>query len=457
MISIWQQCKAELKKRISDHLYDIWIEPVGLISDDNCLVRLSVPNEYHLDKLNKEYLPIINLIYKEITGEDIKFAVSVRQDSRPEEEHQADCPVNNEPNEDLLTPDNEGSQKTALRRRGNSGLNPKYRFSNFIVGSCNEFARAAAEVVAKNPGETYNPLFIYGGVGLGKTHLMQAIGNYILKKDKTKNVIYLTTEAFINDLITSLQKNKMAAFRERYRKIDTLIMDDIHFIAGKERSQEEFFHTFNALFESTKQIIISSDKFPREIPKLEGRLRSRFESGLITDIKPPAFETRVAILNQKASEVKTVLPPEVAECIASRIKTNIRELEGALSHLVFVSSFSGCDISLKMAEDMFKEIYNNVKKNVEISDIQKATCELFNINISLIKSKKRDRGIMIPRQVAMYLCKKLTNYSLADIGKKFGGKDHSTVIHSCKKIEEKIKEDNELASYIKEIEKNLEL
>lgn len=456
MISIWQQCKAELKKRISDHLYDIWIEPIGLVSDDNCLVSLSVPNEYHLDKLNKEYLPIMNLIYKEIAGEDIKFTISVRQDSRPEVGHQADCPVNNEPNEDL-TPDNGGSQKTALRIRANNGLNPKYRFSNFIVGSCNEFARAAAEVVSKNPGATYNPLFIYGGVGLGKTHLMQAIGNYIIKKDKTRNVIYLTTEAFINDLITSIQKNKMGAFREKYRKIDTFIMDDIHFIAGKERSQEEFFHTFNALFESAKQIIISSDKFPREIPKLEGRLRSRFESGLIADIKPPVFETRVAILNQKASEIKIVLPSEVSECIASRIKTNIRELEGALSYLVFVSSFSGREISLKMAEDMFKEIYNNVKKNVEIIDIQKATCELFNINISLIKSKKRDRGIIVPRQVAMYLCKKLTNCSLADIGKKFGGKDHSTVIHSCKKIEEKIKEDTELTSYIKEIEKNLEL
>jgi len=442
MVSIWEKCKEEIKNRISGHLYEIWIDPIHMTSLDSNSLTLSVPNSYYIEKINNEYLDLIKTVYEHIAQNSVQINIitSLETDSAKKEKDN----VQKEPAEKEIT----------ISR---SGLSRKYKFDNFIIGSCNQFAHAAANAVADKPGTTYNPLFLYGGVGLGKTHLTQAIGNLVEKKNKKVKIIYLSSETFVNDLISSMQKNKMSAFREKYRTIDMLLVDDIHFIAGKERTQEEFFHTFNTLYELKKQIVISSDKYPREIPKLEERLRSRFESGLIADIQPPEFETKVAILRQKAEDFDIYLPPEVSEYIANRVKTNIRELEGCLSRLIAVSSLSGKKLSLELAEETFKDIFQGRDKDLEIKDVQKAVCEYFDVRLPDLKSKKRERKISGPRQVAMYLCKDLTNQSLAHIGKNFGGKDHTTVIHAYKKIEGKLKEDNDLIASIKQIKRALEL
>jgi chromosomal replication initiator protein len=411
-----------------------------MVSLENNSLTLSVPNSYYIEKINKDYLGLINTIYGQIFEKDIKisFITAIEKEVPKEQEIKKLSDIKN-------------------ATLSNSGLNSQYQFENFIKGPCNQFAHAASMAVGEKPALAYNPLFLYGGVGLGKTHLMQAIGNLVEKNNSSLKVIYLSSETFVNDLITSMQRDRMSKFREKYRTIDVLLVDDIHFFAGKERTQEEFFHTFNTLYETKKQIVISSDKYPREIPKLEERLRSRFEWGLIADIQPPEFETKVAILRQKAEFLQIYLPDDVSEYIASKVKTNIRELEGCLSRLVAVSSLSGKKLSIDLAKETFKNIFLGRDKEVDIGDVQKATSEFFGLRLSDMKSKKRDRNIAIPRQIAMYLSKELTNHSLANIGKSFGGKDHTTVIHAVKKVEKNLKEDNELVASVKQIKRNLEL
>ena len=441
MKSLWNQCKEELKNRVNKSNYEIWLDPISLVSVDEKFITISVPNNYYIDRINKDYLKLLEEIVIDIFKKNI--GVNLISNGETGEFAVKDNIIKKEKRERVVS-------TTHI-----TGLNSKYTFDNFIVGNCNQFAHAAAKAVAES-SITYNPLFIYGDVGLGKTHLMQATGNFILNNSK-KRVLYVTSEIFVNDLITSIQHNKMTSFREKYRSLDVLFVDDVHFIAGKEHSQEEFFHTFNTLFELHKQIILSSDKYPREIPRLVERLKSRFEWGLIADIQPPELETRIAILKRKAEENGIDLPQDVAEFIANRVKSNIRELEGCLSRITAVSSLKGKEISLLLAEDSFRDIFKAREKAISTNDIQRAVAEYFNVRVTDLRSKKRERNISLPRQVAMHLCKELTNLSLEDIGKSFGGKDHSTVIHAQKKIEKICKENNEISTAIKQIKKSLEL
>ena len=438
---LWNQCKEELKNRVNKSNYEIWLDPISLVSVDEKFITISVPNNYYIDRINKDYLKLLEEIVIDIFKKNI--GVNLISNGETGEFAVKDNIIKKEKRERVVS-------TTHI-----TGLNSKYTFDNFIVGNCNQFAHAAAKAVAES-SITYNPLFIYGDVGLGKTHLMQATGNFILNNSK-KMVLYVTSEIFVNDLITSIQHNKMTSFREKYRSLDVLFVDDVHFIAGKEHSQEEFFHTFNTLFELHKQIILSSDKYPREIPRLVERLKSRFEWGLIADIQPPELETRIAILKRKAEENGIDLPQDVAEFIANRVKSNIRELEGCLSRITAVSSLKGKEISLLLAEDSFRDIFKAREKAISTNDIQRAVAEYFNVRVTDLRSKKRERNISLPRQVAMHLCKELTNLSLEDIGKSFGGKDHSTVIHAQKKIEKICKENNEISTAIKQIKKSLEL
>ena len=337
-----------------------------------------------------------------------------------------------------------------------SSLNPKYKFSNFVVGSSNQFAHAAALAVGNNPAMAYNPLFIYGAVGLGKTHLMHAIGHQILENDPNARVRYLSAETFTVDLIESLKRDEMPAFRKRYRPLDVLLIDDIQFLAGKDRTQEEFFYTFNTLYESHKQIVISSDRYPKDMQNIEERLRSRFDSGVVADINHPDVETKVAILYKKADIHKKVIPQDVAMFIASNIKSNIRELEGLLLRIIAYASFTHREISLDLAKEILKEFSYDKTKNFTVPNIMKIVAAYFNLKVADLKSKKRTREISFPRQIAMYLCREYTKCSLPDIGKQFGGKDHTTVIFSHKKITKSVLENNQLAKNIQDITEKIE-
>jgi chromosomal replication initiator protein len=331
---------------------------------------------------------------------------------------------------------------------GSAGLNPRYTFDTFIVGSSNQFAHAACRAVAELPSRSYNPLFIYGGVGLGKTHLMHAVGQYVLEHDRNLKLTYISSERFMNEMINALRYDRILDFRERYRTVDVLLVDDIQFLAGKEGTQTEFFHTFNALYDSQKQIVLSSDHQPHEIPQLEERLRSRFEWGLIADIQPPDLETKAAILKKKAETEAVPLPDNVAMYIAGRIKSNIRELEGSLIRLIAYASLTGQAISLSLAQEVLKNIIEHEEKAVTIEVIQKYVADYYNLKLVELKSRNNSKSIAMPRQIAMYLCKSLTHASLPEIGRSFGGKHHSTVIHSIRKVEELRKKEPDFNSLI---------
>jgi chromosomal replication initiator protein len=331
---------------------------------------------------------------------------------------------------------------------GPAGLNPRYTFDTFIVGSSNQFAHAACRAVAEAPSRSYNPLFIYGGVGLGKTHLMHAVGQHVLEHDRSLKLTYISSERFMNEMINAVRYDRVLDFRERYRTVDVLLVDDIQFLAGKEGTQTEFFHTFNALYDSQKQIVLSSDCPPREIQALEERLRSRFEWGLIADIQSPDLETKVAILKKKAEAEAVPLPDNVAMYIAGKIKSNIRELEGSLIRLIAYASLTGQDISLSLAQEVLKNILDHEEKAVTIESIQKFVADYFNLRMVDLRSRNNSKSIAMPRQIAMYLCKSLTHASLPEIGRSFGGKHHSTVIHSIRKVEELRKRDTEFNTQI---------
>ena len=331
---------------------------------------------------------------------------------------------------------------------GSAGLNPRYTFDTFIVGSSNQFAHAACRAVAEAPSRSYNPLFIYGGVGLGKTHLMHAVGQYVFHHDQSLKLTYISAERFMNEMINAVRYDRIIDFRERYRTVDVLLVDDVQFIAGKEGTQTEFFHTFNALYDSQKQIVISSDCPPHEIPSLEERLRSRFEWGLIADIQSPDLETRVAILKKKADTEAVPLPNDVAIYIAGKIKSNIRELEGSLIRLVAYASLTGQEISLGLAQEVLKNILDHEEKAITIEIIQKFVADYYNLKLVELKSRNNSKSVAMPRQVAMYLCKSLTRASLPEIGRSFGGKHHSTVIHSIRKVEDRRKREPDFNSLI---------
>jgi chromosomal replication initiator protein len=437
---LWSKVLSKIEGKISRPSFETWLKSTKLMSYGNENVTIAVPNSFAKDWLENHYVHLITGILSELTGEDriIHFVVPKEME---ENDFQVPKPVVKQ------QADRSAIQSASVM------LNPKYTFDTFVIGSGNRFAHAASLAVAEAPAKSYNPLFIYGGVGLGKTHLMHAIGHYIMEQDPSSKVVYLSSEKFTNEFINSIMNNKAGDFRNQYRNVDVLLIDDIQFIAGKEQTQEEFFHTFNTLHEESKQIIISSDRPPKEIPTLEDRLRSRFEWGLITDIAPPDLETRIAILRKKAKADGLLdISDDVMLYIANQIDTNIRELEGALIRVVAYSSLVNMDITTDLAAEALKDIIPNSRpRTVSILDIQKTVGEHYNIRLEDFTAKKRTRAIAFPRQIAMYLSRELTDSSLPKIGSEFGGRDHSTVIHAHEKISKQLKEDQNLQQDIQDI------
>jgi chromosomal replication initiator protein len=419
----WLQIVDALQRQIDKNSFETWFDPAVYIGQESNVLYVKVPNSYFKDWLSFHYSSLISSCSQKLFGKiyDIKYIFDEDSTSF----------IRRSPQE----------RKSKYGMLLNPNLNPNYTFENFIVGSCNQFAHAAAIAVSKNPANSYNPLYIYGGAGLGKTHLMNAIGHFTLNKFRRLKILYITTEKFMNDLINHLQYGKILNFRQKYRSVDVLLMDDIHFLSGRERTKEEFFHTFNHLYDSQKQIVISSDCPPKEIPHLEDRFRSRFEWGLIADLKPPDIETRIAILKNKAELEGVVLPESVSLFMADKVHSNIRELEGYLRRVIAYASLKGEKIDLDLARDALQSLLDSTAQMVTVEKIQKIVCHEYKIKLSQLKSKNNSPKIAFPRQIAMYLSKELTQSSLPEIGKKFGGKHHTTVIHSIKKIE-KLREQN---------------
>jgi chromosomal replication initiator protein len=413
------------------------------------MVYLEVPNRFVLDWVKENYSKLIQKILSELSA--VTYRIQFTVDKQAKDNHHkktTDTEITSKP---------AAVKEQTIRNKHSAdlNLNRKYTFEEFVSGSSNQFAYAAAMAVANNPATTYNPLFIYGGVGLGKTHLVNAIGNEILKKSPHMRICYYTSEKFMNELINSLRYNRMDEFRNKFRSMDVILIDDIQFIAGKERTQEEFFHTFNALYESHKQIIVTSDKFPKDIPGLEERLRSRFEWGLIADIQPPDVETKLAILKMKAEQNSIKLPEDVALFLGNSICNNVRELEGYLIRIGAYASLTSIPVSLEMARDVLKDILVERNRELSVEEIIKRVSIHFNMKISDIKSSKRLKAVVLPRQIAMYLSRQLTPSSYPEIGDRFGGKDHSTIIHAIRKIEKLMVVDFQLRTTIENLRKEL--
>lgn len=444
MNRLWQETLAHLGQTLSPQHFSTWIKPIRFTGLEKDLVFLEVPNRFVHDWVRDHYLPIIQESLSRIGAIDYRIQLSIAS----RQGNGATQPAAAEPPRAPSPPPREVS---AREWNSTYNLNSKYTFDEFVSGSSNQFAFAAAMAVANNPATTYNPLFIYGGVGLGKTHLVNAVGNAVLRRNPEMKVCYYTSEKFMNELINSLRYAKMDEFRNKFRSMDVLLIDDVQFIAGKERTQEEFFHTFNALYESHKQIVVTSDKFPKEIPGLEERLRSRFEWGLIADIQPPDVETKQAILKMKAEQNGIYLPEDVALFLATSVSSNIRELEGYLIRIGAYASLTSTAVTLAMARDVLKDILVEKNREITVEDIQKTVGAHFNIKISDLKSSKRLKALVLPRQVAMYLSRQLTSSSYPEIGERFGGKDHSTIIHAIKKIEKQMEEDFQLRATINTI------
>ena len=448
MNKLWDDTLAHLKLNLSPQHFSTWIKPLKLVKIEQDMVYLEVPNRFVLDWVKENYSKLIQKNLSDLSAVSYRLHFDVSDQAiveLPKTTPVVDKPVALVANKNIVNKTN----STDLN------LNRKYTFEEFVAGSSNQFAYAAAMAVANNPATTYNPLFIYGGVGLGKTHLVNAIGNAILKKSPQMRICYYTSEKFMNELINSLRYNRMDEFRNKFRSMDVLLIDDIQFIAGKERTQEEFFHTFNALYESHKQIIVTSDKFPKDIPGLEERLRSRFEWGLIADIQAPDVETKMAILKMKAEQNSIKLPEDVAQFLANSICNNVRELEGYLIRIGAYASLTSVPISLEMARDVLKDILIERNRELTVEEIVKKVSLHFNIKISDIKSAKRLKAVVLPRQIAMYISRQLTSSSYPEIGDRFGGKDHSTIIHAIRKIEKLMEEDFQLKSTIENLKKEL--
>ena len=419
-----------LKPELTQISFDTWILPLGIRSIDGNHIVFTAVSEYQQDFIENKYRTLIFNTLKYITNREWTFSVI-----NLEKEGKNDSKVIS------INDYKKDSEANSAEIESNKlSLNPKYTFETFVIGNNNRFAHAAALAVGNEPGNSYNPLFIYGGVGLGKTHLMHAIGNRILENNKYANVLYVTSEKFTNQLINAIKDNKNEAFRNRYRTIDVLLIDDIQFIAGKERIQEEFFHTFNTLYENRKQIIISSDKPPRDIPFLEDRLKSRFEWGLLADISCPDYETRLAILRKKAQDENIVIDDFILSNIANKIDSNIRELEGVFNKIVARASLTHSPITIELAENIINEFKYENEKVISCDFIKETVAKYFSINKDDLSGNKRSNDIAFPRQIAMYLCRDVANMSYPQIGIDFGGRDHSTVMHACRKIEKEVKE-----------------
>ena len=443
--SIWDQVLTRIETKVNRHSFYTWFKPTTLVADAGHSITVRVPNILFKDWLMKHYSVVLTEALAEVRRADAK--VQFLPDGATE-------PVDVAP-ATVTTPVVSTDEPFTVAPTTPGGLNPRYTFDSFVVGPSNQFAHAACRAVAEAPSRSYNPMFIYGGVGLGKTHLMHAVGHYVLEHDPGLKLTYISSERFMNEMINAVRYDRILEFRERYRSVDVLLVDDIQFVSGKEGTQTEFFHTFNALYDAQKQIVLSSDRPPHEIPALEERLRSRFEWGLIADIQPPDLETKVAILKKKAENEVVPLPDNVAIYIAGRIKSNVRELEGSLVRLIAYASLTGHEISLELAQDVLKNVLEQDEKAVTIESIQKFVSDYYQLKISELKSRNNSKSIAMPRQIAMYLCKNLTHASLPEIGRSFGGKHHSTVIHSIKKVNDMRKRDgnfnNLLNSFLESI------
>ncbi|MYL34431.1 chromosomal replication initiator protein DnaA [Pontibacillus yanchengensis] len=442
---LWDNTLSQIEEKISKPSFETWLKSTKADSLKDDTLVIVAPNEFARDWLESRYASLISDTLYEVTGAQLrtKFIIpETKEESIDDVKPAMKQSQNNKDNDQEESPQ--------------SMLNSKYTFDTFVIGSGNRFAHAASLAVAEAPAKAYNPLFIYGGVGLGKTHLMHAIGHYVLDHNPSAKVVYLSSEKFTNEFINSIRDNKAVNFRNKYRNVDVLLIDDIQFLAGKEQTQEEFFHTFNTLHEENKQIVISSDRPPKEIPTLEDRLRSRFEWGLITDITPPDLETRIAILRKKAKAEGLDIPNEVMLYIANQIDTNIRELEGALIRVVAYSSLINRDIDASLAAEALKDIIPSSKpKIITIKGIQEMVAEKYNIKIEDFAAKKRTKTIAHPRQIAMYLSREMTDFSLPKIGEEFGGRDHTTVIHAHEKISKALSENQQLQKEIEELKEAL--
>jgi chromosomal replication initiator protein len=419
--TVWREALSYIEMKVPKQVYDTWFTPIVLERIDESTAYLGVPNKFFGDWLNQHYGDLLaEAVSSARGGGRMEIAFSISRKPPP---GQADG--------EASTVAARGA--VAVRPKRGVQLNPKYTFNSFVVGAGNQFAHAACMAVAEQPAKAYNPLFLYGGVGLGKTHLLNAIGNHVAERSDLR-IAYLTTEQFTNEVINSIRYDKMMDLRKRYRHIDMLMIDDIQFLAGKERTQEEFFHTFNTLYEARKQIVLSSDRFPKDMPDIEERLRSRFEWGLIADLQAPDVETRIAILRKKSEDEHIALPEDVIHYLANTMKNNIRELEGSLVRLGAYSSLTGQAITLEMAKNVLRDLIGEKKRIVSIEDIQEAVGAKFHVKIGELKSRRRSKTLVHPRQIAMYLCRELTEASFPEIGRHFGGKDHTTIIHACRQI-----------------------
>ena len=436
-LNIWDQVLSRIETKVNRHSFYTWFKPTAFVADRDGSIRVRVPNALFRDWLTKHYSAVIDEALAEVQrpGAPVSF---VTDDGVAAVVEEAAAPP------ELTTP------ATDEEADGDDLgiLSPRYSFDTFIVGTSNQFAHAACRAVAEAPSRSYNPLFIYGGVGLGKTHLMHAIGHYVATHLKNLKLTYISSERFMNEMINAVRYDRILDFRERYRSVDVLLVDDVQFLAGKEGTQTEFFHTFNALYDSQKQIVISSDCPPHEIPQLEERLRSRFEWGLIADIQSPDLETKTAILKRKAETEGISVPDNVAIYIAGKIKSNIRELEGSLIRLIAYASLTGREITLSLAQDVLRNVLQNDDRAVTIEGVQKAVADHYSLKVAELKSKNNSKSVAMPRQIAMYLCKNLTSASLPEIGKSFGGKHHSTVIHSIRKVEDLRQRDGDFNTLI---------
>ena len=437
---IWEKALGFIRSRMGDEVIETWFQPTKLGELNGTKATIVVPNKFFGEWLGRNYREVISEALQAVRpgGEgkiDVGFILGERASSV--------SPVSGR---DVGKPEAARQQSRVHRQLPNS----KYTFENFVVGASNQFAHAASLAVAESPACAYNPFFIYGGVGLGKTHLLNSIGNFVMRKGDLR-IAYVTTEQFTNEVINSIRYDKMMELRRRYRNIDMLLIDDVQFLAGKERTQEEFFHTFNTLYEAKKQIVLSSDRFPKEMPSMEERLQSRFESGLIADLQTPDIETRIAILRKKSEEEGLAIGDDVVHLLAERLKSNIRELEGALIRLGAYSTLTGQAITTDMAKTILRDLLGSKKKVITLEDVQDVVARRFQVKVAELKSKRRTKTVVRPRQIAMYLSRELTDASFPEIGREFGGKDHTTIIHACRQVEKSMDKDNPLRTTVQSL------
>lgn len=448
---LWSSVLTELTNTINKHSFDTWFTPTRAVaySDSDRVLSIEVPSRFFCDWLTEHYLSLLENIAGKIAQEpvSIKFLVASNLQAKPREANL------NASAKDVFAASSPFNTNSA-HIPSVTPLNAKYTFNSFVVGNSNRFAHAASLAVAESPAKSYNPLFLYGGVGLGKTHLLHAIGNFINQMSPDKRVVYVSSETFMNEMIASIGSGTMRAFRDRFRTVDVLLIDDIQFLVGKESTQEEFFHTFNDLYNVHKQIVATSDSHPKEI-NLEERLRSRFEWGLVADMQPPDFETRVAILSQMAESEKTYVPNDVLAYIANQIKSNIRELEGSLTRILAFASLTKSEISIDLAREVLRDMFTDDYRPITIDLITDMVAKEFNLKVSDLKAKKRTASIVYPRQIAMYLARELTDFSLPEIGRFFGGKDHTTVIYGYDKIKERLISDEKLRNLVNRLIRQL--